>query len=85
MENGGVYMSQQEENDGLSVPERILQLQDQWDQIASLSEDVELTQAQRAELELRLRDHRLNRRKYKTWEEFRSEVKTAGHDIDRDP
>jgi putative addiction module component (TIGR02574 family) len=75
-------MSQQGENDGPSVPERILRLQDQWDQIASLPEDVELTPAQLAELERRLRDHRLHQRKYKTWEELRSELEAADHDID---
>jgi putative addiction module component (TIGR02574 family) len=79
---GDVPMSQQEQKDGLSVPERILRLQDQWDQIAGLPEDVELTAAQLAELERRLHDHRLGRRKYTTWEELRSELETADHDFD---
>jgi putative addiction module component (TIGR02574 family) len=75
-------MSRQEDYDDLSVPERILRLQDQWDRIVSLEEDVALTPAQQAELERRLCDHRLHRRKYKTWDELRSELGAADNGID---
>ena len=71
-------MSQEEKPDDLSIPERILRLQDQWDEIAGLPDAVQLTPAQLAELERRLHDHRLRRRSYKTWEELRSELEAPG-------
>jgi putative addiction module component (TIGR02574 family) len=71
-------MGRQKKPDELSIAERILKLQDQWDEIASLPEAAELTPAQLAELERRLQDHRLRRRSYKTWEELRSELEASG-------
>ena len=38
----------------LSVPERILLVEDIWDSIAEVPEEVQLTEQQKAELDLRL-------------------------------
>ena len=54
--------------DELSVPEKILRVQDLWDRIAG---GLELTPAQREELERRLRDHEENPGQYTSWEDLR--------------
>ena len=61
-----------------SMSERILRLQDEWDEIAGTPEDLELTQEQLDELERRLEDHRSNPRHSKTWEEVRAELEDLG-------
>ncbi len=73
-------MDEQQREEDLSVSERILRLQDEWDEIANLPDPVELTPVQLEELERRLRDHQLNRRRYKTWEELRSELEELSND-----
>ena len=55
----------------LSVPEKILRVQDLWDQIADTPDDVELTEVQRKELERRLQAHEDNPSEYTSWEELR--------------
>ncbi len=60
--------------DELTVPEKILRVQDLWDRIADTPDDFELTEAQRRELERRLRDHERNPRSYTTWEELRARL-----------
>ena len=60
--------------DDLSVPEKILRVQDLWDQIAESPEDVDLTDAQRTELERRLTAHEENPGQYTTWEELRQRL-----------
>ncbi len=55
----------------LSVPEKILKVQDLWDDIARSSGDVELTAAQREEAERRLLAHEANPGQYPTWEEVK--------------
>lgn len=57
--------------DDLSVPEKILHVQELWDRIARSSDDLELTEAQRVELERRLRAHEENPGCYTTWKELR--------------
>ena len=60
--------------DDLSVPEKILRVQDLWDQIAQSPDDVDLTNAQRAELERRLRAHEDGPGVYPTWQELRQRL-----------
>ena len=55
--------------DELSVPEKILRVQDLWDDIARSPRDVEITPAQREEAERRLHAHESNPRGYSSWEE----------------
>ena len=62
----------------LSASERILRLQDEWDEIAKDPEAIELTPEQLAELERRLDDHEKNPRRYKSWEEVRAELEALG-------
>ena len=76
-------MSQSKKEDELSTSERILRLQDEWDQIAAFPDEVELTPAQLEELRRRLADHRLNPRRYKTWGELRAELEAMGRDHHR--
>lgn len=75
-------MSHSHKKRELSTSERILRLQDEWDDIATAPDDVELTPAQLEELRRRLADHRLNPRRYKTWGELRSELEALGRDHD---
>ena len=60
--------------DELSVPEKILHVQDLWDQIAVTPADVELTEAQRVELERRLLEHEGTPGPYTSWEELRKRL-----------
>ena len=67
----------------LSTSERILRLQDEWDDIAGNPAELDLTPEQLEELHRRLEDHRRNPRPYKTWEEVREELERLGrHDPD---
>ena len=70
-------MNSRREDDGLSTSEKIRKLQDQWDEIAASPEDLDLTPEQIEELHRRLRDHHLNPRHYKTWEEVRAELEAV--------
>jgi len=60
-----------EDPEELSVPEKILRVQDLWDEIAKASEDVELTPRQVEEAERRLRQHDESPGQYPTWDELR--------------
>jgi putative addiction module component (TIGR02574 family) len=60
--------------DDLSVPEKILHVQDLWDRIAQAPDELEVTEAQRVELERRLRAHEDNPGSYTTWEELRQRL-----------
>ncbi len=76
-------MNSRQEDEGLSTSEKILQLQDQWDEIAGSPEDLDLTPEQLEELHRRVSDHHQNPRHYKTWEEVRAELEALGrHDCD---
>ena len=58
----------------LSVPAKILLVQDLWDEIAHESGNVELAQAQREEAERRLLAHESSPRAYASWEEIESRL-----------
>ena len=58
----------------LSMPEKIVRVQDLWDQIADTPDDVELTEAQRQEIERRLRAHEENPGEYISWERLRQRL-----------
>ena len=60
------------EPDELSIAEKILRVQDLWDDIARQSSDVALTSAQRDEIERRLQAHEASPGRYTTWEELRA-------------
>lgn len=59
------------DSDELSVPEKILRVQDLWDDIARTPEQVQITPAQREEAERRLLAHESDPREYSSWEELR--------------
>lgn len=59
------------ELDGLSVPEKILRVQDLWDEIARSPREVVLTPAQREEAERRLREHERNPGDCLSWDEVK--------------
>ena len=65
---------EQHDPDELSVPEKILRVQDLWDDIARSPRDVEITPAQREEAERRLLAHEGQPGKYPTWEEIKSRL-----------
>ncbi len=67
-------MNTPDADEGLSTSEKILQLQDQWDEIAGSTEELDLTPEQYEELQRRLKDHRQNPRHYRTWEQVRAEL-----------
>ena len=64
--------------DQLSVPEKILYLQELWDRIAEEPEKIELTDAQREELDRRLDSYQADPSKGSTWEEIRREIQGRG-------
>lgn len=61
----------------LSVSERIELLQRLWDEIARSPEDIELTEAQRAELDRRLEDYRREPSMGVSWESLRDSLRTS--------
>lgn len=63
--------SEPRDPDGLSVPEKILRVQDLWDDIARTPRQVDVTPAQREEAERRLREHERNPRECSSWEDIR--------------
>ncbi len=63
--------SKREEPEDLSVAEKILLVQDLWDDIARSTQGVDLTPAQREELERRLAEHEARPGKYISWEELK--------------
>ena len=54
--------------DDLSVPEKIIRLQDMWDEIARSPREVEITDAQREEVERRLIRHESATGVYSSWD-----------------
>jgi putative addiction module component (TIGR02574 family) len=58
----------------LTVAERIQLVEDLWDSIADAPEVLELTDAQRAELDRRLEAHRRNPDDVISWETLRREL-----------
>ena len=73
-------MSQAKRTDSygeLSIPERIELLQRLWDELATEPDSIELTDAQRTELERRLEDHRQNPGDGISWESLRTSLRSA--------
>ena len=61
----------------LSVPEKILRVQDLWDDIARSPRDVELTPEQREEVERRLLAHESSPRECSSWEEIKRRLESG--------
>ena len=61
----------------LSVPEKILRVQDLWDDIARAPREVEVTPAQREEAERRLLAHESNPRACSSWEEVKRRLESG--------
>lgn len=59
----------------LSIPERILLVQDIWDSIAAEPEAVELTEWQKEELDRRLESYRRNPDDWQPWHEVLAEIR----------
>jgi putative addiction module component (TIGR02574 family) len=62
-----------EEAKKLSIPDRILLVEEIWDTIAEENQAFELTDAQKRELDRRLDSARTNRGQGRTWDEIKSE------------
>jgi putative addiction module component (TIGR02574 family) len=60
--------------DRLSIPERILLVEEIWDSIAETPEEVTLTEAQDAELDRRLAAYEADPQAGSTWEEVKTEL-----------
>lgn len=65
---------ERDDSKDLSVPEKILRVQDLWDEIARSPRAVDLTPAQREEAERRLLQHESNPGEYTSWEELRRQL-----------
>jgi len=57
----------------LSIPDRILLVEEIWDSIAEENEAFELTEAQKSELDRRLESARANPGQGRTWNEIKAE------------
>ncbi len=62
------------DSEELSLSEKILRVQDLWDEIARSPRNVELTTAQLEEAERRLAEHEKNPTASVTWEELKREL-----------
>lgn len=71
-------MSKPRSSHQLSVPERILALQDEWDAIASKADEVPVTRAQAAELDRRLEAHRAAPDDVLSWQEVKRSLRGDG-------
>ena len=58
----------------LSIPERVLLVEDIWDSIVDESDDLPLTAPQKDELEQRLLDHKKNSQNNIQWDELKKYV-----------
>ncbi|MGH7452492.1 MAG: addiction module protein [bacterium] len=58
----------------LKVSERMQLVQDIWDSIAAFPDDLELTEAQRFELDKRLQAYHANREAGISWEELKANL-----------
>jgi putative addiction module component (TIGR02574 family) len=70
-------MSQTGPYEALSVAERIELLQQLWDEIAESPEEVELTAAQRAELDRRLEDYHRDPNGGISWGSLRASLRRS--------
>lgn len=60
--------------DGLSVEERMALVEELWDSIAESTGELPLTEAQQAELDRRLTEHKAHPDDVVPWEEVRASV-----------
>ena len=60
--------------DDRSVPEKIERVQEMWDDLAGAGDEIELTEAQREEIERRLSRHDANPGSYSSWDEIRRRI-----------
>jgi putative addiction module component (TIGR02574 family) len=60
----------------LSIPERILMVENIWDSIAAENENIELTAAQKKELDRRLEKLEKGEGKFSTWEEVKARIQS---------
>lgn len=58
-------------DDGLSIAERIILVQDIWDSIAAEQGDLALTESQKAELDRRLAEHLASPDEGKSWDQIK--------------
>ncbi len=63
--------------DELSVAEKILRIQDLWDQILPDTDQIDLTPAQQRELKRRLEAHRYDPTAGSTWEEVKRRIRSG--------
>ena len=61
----------------LSVPERIQLVEDIWDSVAEIPEALSLTEAQQAELDLRLDAYRRNPEEGLPWEYVKEAIRQS--------
>lgn len=61
----------------LSIPERILLVEEIWDSIAQENESFELSDAQKRELDRRIESLRANPVQGRTWDEIKAEFMNA--------
>lgn len=61
--------------DQLTVPEKILRLQELWDDLAAREEDIELTPAQTKELEGRMKDYERDPTNGTPWPEVKDRIR----------
>lgn len=61
----------------LSIPERILLVEEIWDSIVAEQESVEVTPAQKDELDRRLAAYEANPTEGSSWEEVKSRLRGA--------
>lgn len=66
--------SSEPEREELSIAEKILRVQDLWDDIARTPDEVEVTPAQLEEAERRLAEHRRNPQPCETWESIKQRL-----------
>lgn len=57
----------------LSIPDRILLVEEIWDTIAEENEAFELTEAQKRELDRRVESFKRNPQQGRTWDEIKAE------------
>lgn len=62
----------------LSVSERILLVEDIWDSIAEVPDEIPLTEAQKKELDSRLEAYRQNPAAGSPWAEVRKRIRRRG-------
>jgi len=60
----------------LSTAEKILRVQDLWDEIVSSPGEIPLTEAQRSEAERRLIEHEQNPKECSTWDEVKHRLES---------